>query len=290
MKLSALAYGKINLYLDVLSRMENGYHNIESVMQSVSLYDEIHLDITDIDGENVIEILSFGGIIPNDKTNLVYKAAVRFLEKANICNKKCVFTIVKNIPIAAGMAGGSSDGATALKLLNQAFGAPFSIKELCEIGATIGADFPFCLVGGTCICQGIGEKITPLPSLKNVYLICAIDDSNVSTPVAFKMLDDKYGATPSAYGGLDKIKDAIASGNIFQVSASLYNKFESIIAPQNPNIEFIKSTLLENGALGALMSGSGPSVFGIFDNEKSQINAYEALKNCSIRAFLCKTI
>lgn len=290
MKLSALAYGKINLYLDVLSRMENGYHNIESIMQSVSLFDEICLEISDIDGENQIEIKSSGGIIPNDKTNLVYKAAVKFFEKAKINNKKCVFTINKNIPVAAGMAGGSSDGATALKLLNDAIGQPFSLDTLCEIGAKIGADFPFCLVGGTSICEGIGERLTPLPRLNGIYLVCAIDNSSVSTPVAFGMLDEKCGTNPLPHGGLDSIKKAIIDDDITGIASSLYNKFEDVIMPQNPSIEKIKAILLENGALGALMSGSGPSVFGIFDNEISQINAYNALKNCSIRAFLCKTI
>lgn len=290
MKLSALAYGKINLYLDVLSRMENGYHNIESVMQSVSLFDEICLEISDTQEKNQIEIKSFGGIIPNDKTNLVYKAAVSFFEKANINNKKCVFTIKKNIPVAAGMAGGSSDGATALRLLNEAFGQPFSLDTLCEIGSKIGADFPFCLVGGTSICEGIGERLIPLPKLNGIFLVCAIDNSSVSTPIAFGMLDEKYGTNPLPYGGLEKIKKAIIEGNINDLASSLYNKFEGVIIPQNPNVEKIKATLIENGAIGALMSGSGPSVFGIFDNEISQINAYNALKNCSIRAFLCKTI
>lgn len=290
MKLNALAYGKINLYLDVLSRMENGYHNIESVMQSVSLFDEICLEISDIDGENQIEIKSSGGVIPNDKTNLVYKAAVNFFEKAKISNKKCVFTIKKNIPVAAGMAGGSSDGATALKLLNDACKKPFSLDELCEIGSKIGADFPFCLVGGTSICEGIGERLTPLPRIDNIYLVCAIDNSSVSTPVAFGLLDEKYGTNPLPHGGLDAIKKAIVEGDVSGIAASLYNKFENVIMPQNPSIEKIKATLLEHGALGALMSGSGPSVFGIFNNEISQINAYNALKNCSIRAFLCKTV
>ena len=289
-KISALAYGKINLYLDVLSKMENGYHYIESVMQSVSLSDKITLEVVDIEGENQIEIKTACAVIPNDKGNLVYKTASAFLEKANISGKHITFEIEKSIPISAGMAGGSSDGATAMKLLNQYFGTPFPLDDLCTIGAKIGADIPFCLTGGTCICRGIGEEITRLSPTREMLLVCAIDNSSVSTPVAFSMLDSKYGTSPVPYGKLDEMKNAIENGDIEGVSALLYNKFENVIIPEIPSISKIKKILLENGAIGTLMSGSGPSVFGIFDNEKSQIKAYNALKNCSIRAFLCKTI
>lgn len=289
-KISAIAYGKINLYLDVLSKMENGYHSIESIMQSISLSDTITLEIFDIEGENQIEIKTACDVIPNDKGNLVYKTSSAFLEKANINGKHIIFEIEKNIPVSAGMAGGSSDGATAMKLLNEYFGTPFSLNELCEIGAKIGADIPFCLTGGTCICKGIGEKITKITPSKEMLLVCAIDNSTVSTPVAFSMLDAKYGISPLPYGNLNEIKIAIENGDIEGVSSLLYNKFEDVIIPQIPSISKIKEKLLENGAIGTLMSGSGPSVFGIFNNEKSQIKAFNALKNCSIRAFLCKTI
>ncbi|MBQ7760599.1 MAG: 4-(cytidine 5'-diphospho)-2-C-methyl-D-erythritol kinase [Clostridia bacterium] len=289
-KISAIAYGKINLYLDILSKMENGYHSIESVMQSVSLGDKITLEVLDVDGDNQIEIKTQCQVIPNDKSNLVYKTASAFLERTNTIGKRLIFEIEKNIPISAGMAGGSSDGATAMKLLNEYFGSPLTLDELCEIGARIGADIPFCLTGGTCICQGIGERITRLTPLKDMLLVCAIDNSSVSTPVAFSMLDEKFGTRPMPHGALEKMKLAIEGGNISEVSSLLYNKFEDVIIPKIPSISKIKEIMTENGANGTLMSGSGPSVFGIFDNEKSQIKAYNALKNCSIRAFLCKTI
>ena len=290
MKLVSSAYGKINLYLDVLSRMENGYHNVDSIMQSVSLCDTIFLEITDIEGENIIEILTDTEKIPNDKTNLVYKCAERLLNLTKTNGKRCTFKIEKNIPIAAGMAGGSSDGAIAMKLLNEALGKPLTLEEMCTLGAKIGADIPFCLVGGTCHCQGIGDKLTRLEPFSDIYMVCAIDNSNVSTPVAFAMLDEKYGTEPEAYGKIDEMIEAIKSKNTRAVASLLFNKFEDVIVPKNENVQLIKSILLKNGALGALMSGSGPSVFGIFDNEKSQMMAYEELKNCSIRAFLCKTI
>ena len=188
------------------------------------------------------------------------------------------------------MAGGSSDCACALKLLNEAFGFPLENSELLTIGSKIGADVAFCLTGGTAICKGIGDKITPLPRLTDVYLVSAIDNSSVSTPEAFKLLDLKYGTDPSPYGELEKISDAISNGEIKRVADCLYNKFESVIANENENVSLIRETLLKNGALGALMSGSGPSVFGIFDSEEAQLNAFKALKSKEIRAFLCKTV
>ena len=287
-----LAYGKINLHLDVLDRMNNGYHNIESVMQSVSLCDKITLEISDLsaDTECIIEICSNNGNIPNDKTNLVYKCAKKLLDFLNIRAKKCIFTIEKNIPIAAGMAGGSSDGASAMRLLNKALGSTLSHEELCKIGAQVGADIPFCLTGGTCICKGIGDEITPLNPLKNLYLVSAIDFSSVSTPLAFTMLDEKFGTSCTSSRNIEEMVNAISKGDVDSVASLLYNKFEEVIIPVNGNVQRIKELMTECGALGTLMSGSGPSVFGVFMDENSQKNACETLKNCSINAFLCKTI
>ena len=284
------AYGKINLYLDVLDKRQDGYHNVKSVMQSVSLCDKISLEITDTDGENEIDIISSDIRLKCDKSNLIYKAWNKFFEKTKISGKKCVFTLEKNIPMAAGMAGGSSDCACALSLLNEAFGYPLSYKKLVVLGSKIGADVAFCIKGGTCICEGIGEKITPLKSFKDALLVCAIDDSSVSTPYAFSLLDEKYGIDCKDSNNIENIIDYINNGSIKDVCRGLYNKFESVIIPKIENVQKIKDMMLSNGALGALMSGSGPSVFGIFDNENDSINAYKALKSQKIRAFLCKTL
>ena len=270
--------------------MENGYHNIESVMQSVSLCDTITLEIEDISGENSIEIITSSGKIPNDKTNLVYKCAKKYLDFTNIANKKCIFTIEKNIPISAGMAGGSSDGAVAMKLLNKACKSVLSYEELCAIGASVGADIPFCINGGTSACRGIGDKMTPIKPFRDVLLVCAIDNSSVSTPVAFGMLDEKYGTECTSSNNINLMIDAITKNDIKKVSSLLYNKFEDVIIPTNKNVEKIKNIMLNNNSVGAIMSGSGPSVFGIFLDEISQNKALNELKNCSINAFLCKTI
>lgn len=291
-KFKEFAYGKINLYLDVLDKMPNGYHNIESVMQSVTLGDIVTLDIDgyEVNSENSIQIVTSTSIIPNDKTNLVYRCANAFFEKTGILGKKCVFTIEKKIPVSAGMAGGSSDGAIALKLLNQACGFVLSYSELCQLGAKIGADIPFCLTGGTCVCEGIGDRIKRLKPLSGVKLVCAIDSSSVSTPVAFAYLDEKYGTSAPPSSNINNIIDAIQDGNIHSVSSLLYNKFESIILEKNDNIQKIKNIMLNSGAIGTLMSGSGPSVFGIFLDDFTQNNAYRELQNCSINAFLCETL
>ena len=287
-----LAYGKINLYLDVLDKMENGYHNVESVMQSVSLCDRVTLSIDSNDNteDNSIEIICASNKIPNDKSNIVFKCALKFFEHTKITGKNCVFTIEKNIPVAAGMAGGSSDGAAALRLLNKACGSPLTLTELCKIGAGVGADIPFCLVGGTCLCKGIGDDITPLRGFKDIFLVSAIDSSSVSTPQAFALLDEKYGTECQRSKNIYDMVNAVNDGSSTLVASNLFNKFEGVITPINENVEAIKSIMISNGAIGALMSGSGPSVYGLFLDEISQNKAFSALKNCSINAFLCKTI
>ena len=288
------AYAKINLYLDVLNKIESGYHNIESVMQSISLCDTITLDV--FDGDFGIEIKTDANI-PTDERNLVYKACQKYVNYATSKRKikkptyKFVFTIEKNIPISAGMGGGSSDCASALRLMNKFYSNKLKESELLEIASTIGADVSFCLVGGTAECRGIGDKMKALKPLCDVYLICAINDSTVSTPEAYKMLDARYGTCSPAARIFEVFVGAINNGaDLKRISNLLYNKFEQVIIPKNQSIENIKASLIENGACGALMSGSGPSVFGIFENENDQIKAYNALKNQNIRAFLCKTV
>ena len=185
---------------------------------------------------------------------------------------------------------GSSDSACALSLLNEAFDFPLSYEELVLLGSKIGADIAFCIKGGTCICEGIGEQITPIKSLKNVLLVCAIDESSVSTPYAFSLLDEKYGIDCTDSGSIDGIIEAINGGELSSVCKNMYNKFESVIIPQIDNVQRIKDMMISSGAIGALMSGSGPYVFGVFDDEKSQLSAFNVLKKHGINAFLCKTV
>ena len=284
------SYAKINLYLDVLNKRDDGYHNIKSVMQSISLCDTLSLEIADIDGENEIEIICSIPSLKCDNSNLIYKAFKAFFDTSKISGKKCTFHLKKNIPISAGMAGGSSNASTALLLLNEACNFPLTKEQIFKVGHKIGADVAFCLEGGTCLCEGIGEKITILPKFKNAFIVCAIDESSVSTPVAFSMLDDKFGTNCNDSADITSMLHSIKNNDIFGICSALYNKFEQVIIPQNKRIQEIKNSLIQHGAIGALMSGSGPSVFGIFNNEESQKNAYNALKNDNISAFLCKTL
>lgn len=289
MKFSIKAPAKVNLFLDVLSKRPDGYHNINSVMQSISLCDEVSLEVTRAE-KNEISVCGTSDEIKWDESNLVYKACSAFIKKAGLDGYRFDFHVQKNIPVCAGMAGGSTDAAAALILMNKAFGNLFSVERLCELGAGLGADVAFCIVGGTCLCEGIGEKLTALPSIRDMYMVCAIDSSCVSTPKAYAMLDEKYGSDCTQSADCEKFLKALKNASVKEISALLYNKFESVIAEQNPSIQKIKDMLFENGALGALMSGSGPSVFGIFETESEQRQAFEALEKAKIRVFLCKSL
>ena len=283
------AYGKINLYLDVLDKRNDGYHNIRSIMQTVSLCDTVTLTIGNSNKID-IEIFCTDANIKCDKTNLVYKAAALFLENTSHKARKYSFTIEKNIPVSAGMAGGSADAAATLLLLNEAFDFPFTEDELCKMGSKIGADVPFCIKGGTCICEGIGERLSSLPTFSGISIISAIDDSSVSTPRAFSMLDEKYGTNCTDSSDIGKMIDAIVNKDLLGVCSALYNKFEDVIVGEHPGVAQIKKILTSCGAKGVLMSGSGPSVFGIFDSDASVKNALDALLSSNIRVNACKTI
>ncbi|MBQ8163738.1 MAG: 4-(cytidine 5'-diphospho)-2-C-methyl-D-erythritol kinase [Clostridia bacterium] len=289
MKFSILSPAKINLYLDVLDKRSDGYHNIETVMQTISIYDKITLTVSEYDSAcNEIKIVSNNEDIAWDESNLVYKSAIRFIAKADIKFKKLLFEIEKNIPICAGMAGGSADAAATLKLLNQAFSYPLSEYDLISLSASLGADVPFCIHGGTYLCQGIGEKLTKLPTLKDINLICVMgNEPKLSTVHAYSELDKKYGIYCKKSGDYDKMIDAISKNSISDISSLLYNKFEDVA---NPEVHKIKAMLLDNGAIGALMSGSGPSVFGIFNSEDEAKKAFSSMKPHFDKIFLCKTV
>lgn len=289
MKYTILAPAKVNLYLDVLSKRADGYHDLRSVMQAISLYDDISLEI--IPSSNTeINIDGSSNEIKWDESNLAYKACSLFLNEANIDGYKLSLYIDKHIPVCAGMAGGSTDAAGTLLLLNKAFNFPFSTEKLCTLGARLGADIAFCIIGGTCLCEGIGERVTPISSFGGKYMVCAIDSSSVSTPKAYALLDEKYGTACGDSSDLNSFLTSVENNDLSKACSLFYNKFESVIIPEIPKIQQIKDILLENGALGALMSGSGPSVFGVFSTEKEQNNAYKALCDAKIQAFLCKSL
>ena len=263
MKTRVKAYAKINLHLDVTEIRDDGYHNIEGIMQSISLCDIVDIEVT-ADERIIIECDEAG--VPLDEKNIAYKAARRFLDKTE---RDCgvIIKIKKNIPMAAGLAGGSADGAAVLVGLNELFDGAISETELYALGASLGADVPFCMACGCCLTEGIGEKMKRIKSLsENTVLVVACGGEGVSTPAAYRMLDEKYdnfkAYRPCGYADLEKSINDARDG----FYEHIFNIFEEPISSVRPVVGEIKTLMQKNGALGAMMSGSGPSVFGVFDD------------------------
>lgn len=270
------AYAKINLYLDVTGRRDDGFHDILSVMHSVSLCDELALTAEDSDIID-ITITSDDKSLEVDKNNLIYKAALKYLSYFDISAKICV-DLIKRIPIGAGLGGGSSDAAATLRAMNRIFGLA-SKDQLLEIAEGIGSDVPFCLIGGCAICKGKGEKITPfkVDFCKNVVI--AIGESRVSTPKAYSLLDEKYG----------DFKSYVQQNKCFEMRCiPVYNIFESVI--DLDDVINIKNIMSNSEAEYTLMSGSGPSVFGLFKRPYAASRAMEALEKAGFTAFQCELI
>ncbi|HAN21322.1 MAG: 4-(cytidine 5'-diphospho)-2-C-methyl-D-erythritol kinase [Clostridiales bacterium GWF2_36_10] len=275
------AYAKINLTLDVLNKRDDGYHEIKTVMQTVTL-----CDILDVEKEKDILIYSDKRFIPTDKRNLIFKACERFFEFTEI-KSGAKINLVKRIPVAAGLAGGSTDAAATLRALNRLYKTKLSDDELCKIGATFGADIPFCIKGGTALCEGIGEKITALQHVPQMFVVISIGGEGMSTPVMYADFDKR---TNLAYIDNDGMINSINKGDREGIISRLGNVFEEICIDKRPFVSVIKKLMLENGALNAIMSGSGPSVFGIFESRKMAVNCAEILKDKGYYAFHGTTV
>ena len=255
------AYGKINLLLDIIGRRQDGYHMLNTVMQTVSVYDTLELSV-DADSPEGIEIICDKEGFPLDSSNLIWKAAEMFKEYTGISfGGKLIIKVEKNLPSQAGMGGGSADCAAMLKAMNTFFCTLKDEDELCELGAKLGADVPFCIKGGTRLCQGVGEITNKLPSIDCAFVIVKPDVS-VSTPEAYKRYD-LMKSPPRSH--LDYFLKSLASGNVFSTSIYLFNVFEAAI--DLPEIADAKQALKDAGALNTLMTGSGSAVFGVFENE-----------------------
>ena len=266
------AYAKINTYLDVISKRDDGFHDILSVMRRVSLSDTVKLEC--FDGEKTsIDLSMIGADLPCDERNLAYRAAIRFLEKFGLCSKINI-EIEKNIPIGAGLAGGSADAAATLLALAEHYEIS-DLKALLELALEIGSDVPFCLVGGSMLCLGRGEKMTPVAS-RFMHLVIAIGDSRVNTAQAYKRLDELHDDFKSP-------KKILAEDS----ESRLYNIFEETA---DSITLALRSRLSELSCGRALMSGSGPSVFGIFDTEESALAARDALIADGYTAYYAHTL
>lgn len=264
------AYAKINLGLDVVRRLENGYHEVRMVMQTMGIYDE--LTFTKL--PEGIELSSNHGSLAMDESNLIYKA-IRLMQDKYSIKGGVKAHLVKNIPIAAGLAGGSTDAAATLKAMNELFELGASEKELMEIGVKIGADVPYCVMGGTALAEGIGEKLTALSPMPKCYLLVAKPPIDVSTKYVYEHLDAEG---VKVHPDIDGMVAAVQKQNLAGVTERMANVLEEVTIKKHPVISQIKEAMLEMGAENSLMSGSGPTVFGVFSEEQAAKTAYESLK------------
>ena len=269
MSVKVKAYAKINLMLDIISTRKDGYHDLFMIMQSINLYDTVTISETK---SKKITITCNIDDIPLDEKNIAYKAADAFFKANKIKNKGINIDIVKRIPHQAGLAGGSADGAAVLVALNELLGTNLSDDELCDIGVKIGADVPFCIKGGTLLAQGIGDVLHKVKPLRKCFILIAKPDYGVNTGKAYALFDSNGKIhTPDKFGMLC----AMQNRDLNEICAKMENVFEQFI--EVPNKVDIKEVMRNNGALGGCMSGSGPTVFGIFDEKEKAEKAGDEL-------------
>ena len=275
MTVKEYAYAKINLFLDVVSLREDGFHDVDTLMTSVSLHDTLVFNVSPSEKKHIL-IDSNDKSLETNENNLVYKAASKYMLNFGI-DADVNVKLTKRIPVGAGLGGGSSDAAATLRAMNRIFGLA-SNEELLRMASEIGSDVAFCLNGGCSICSGRGEIVQKTTVRADKHVIIAIGEGRVSTPVAYRMLDDKYGD----FKEYNKRKTPFGTKDV----PIYYNIFESVIS--NPEIKVMKSIMLKSGSKNTLMSGSGPSVFGLFSNRLSAVIARQRLKKAGFSAFKCK--
>ena len=284
------ANAKINTYLNILSRRPNGYHDVVSVMQTVSLCDLVSVDFTPKPQSQITLSISGNAELPTDRSNLATRAAELFLQCTNLTGEVQI-SIQKHIPVCAGLGGGSADAAAVLRALNTLCGNPFTVDELCKIGFSLGADVPFCIRGGTMLATGVGEVLERAPKMPDCAIVIAMGDAGISTPQAYAALDEKYGffATPNTKKGSEgELLSFWQKGDLAASATCFYNIFEEAVPKENADVDNIRHILREAGALTSLMSGSGPAVFGVFDSSKEAEKASAVLQEKGFRAFVCQ--
>lgn len=279
------AFAKLNLTLDILGKREDGYHDLRMVMQSITLADTLTLEENQGEGLRVSANLRF---LPTGEKNLAAVAALRFWEALGREPEDLDIRIEKRIPVCAGMAGGSSDAAAVLRALNQRVGEPFSPKELARLGERVGSDVPYCVLGGTALAEGRGEVLTPLAPLPRCWVVACKPDFPISTPELFAQADRvKLRRRPDTAG----LVAALEAGDLGGVARRMYNVFEDVLpARLYTRVAEIKNDLIQCGALGANMSGSGPTAFGLFDRLEAAQEARACLAQRYRDTFLCETV
>lgn len=259
-KIKLKALGKINLGLDVLGRRPNGYYDVRMVMQTVYLYDQILLEKTDKEGISLKTNLFY---LPVNENNLAYRAAKMLIDEFTI-KEGVHISLEKHIPVAAGMAGGSSNAAAVLYGMNRLFQLGLTDQELMERGVKLGADVPYCIMRGTVLAEGIGEELTPLPAMPKCHVLLAKPPISVSTQKVYEKLDAQE---VTKHPDIDGILLGLQTGDLKKITSSMGNVLENVTITEYPQIERIKDVMKEEGALNAMMSGSGPTVFGIYDDK-----------------------
>ena len=271
------ARAKINLSLDVTGRRDNGYHDVKMVMQSIGIYDSITISKTKEPGITFECSIKF---LAQPESNIAYRAAKLLMDEFGIAQGVFI-NLTKFIPVAAGMAGGSTDAAAVLYGMNKLFELGLDEKALCERGVKLGADVPFCIMRGTVLSEGIGEILTPLPAAVQCHVIVAKPSISVSTKLVYEALDSKEIVK---HPNVDAQIEAIKRGDLKGIVKTMGNVLEDVTIPMHPVIDDIKRKFLQDGALGTMMSGSGPAVFAIFDDEKLAQDALINMRNSGLVA------
>lgn len=272
-KIQLKALAKINLGLDVLRRREDGYHEVKMIMQTIGLHDDLEIRKTKTPGIQVKTNLYY---LPTNENNLVYKAAKLLMDEFQIQDGVSI-QLKKRIPVAAGMAGGSSDGAAVLWGINQMYGLGLSMQALMERGVRLGADVPYCIQRGTALAEGIGEKLSVLPSMPKCTILIAKPGISVSTKFVYENLHAN-DLKPEQQPDVDSMIEAMRQKDLGLLCSRMGNVLETVTIPAYPVINEIKRTMMDNGAIGSMMSGSGPTVFGIFDSPAAAKQAVKAVR------------
>lgn len=276
------AYAKVNITLDVVGKREDGYHLLKMIMQNIDIYDVITIEKI----ESGIEITCNKPYVPTDERNLAYKAAKLFKDTFNITSGVSI-NIKKNIPVAAGLAGGSTDCAAVLKIMNKLFQVNADNEKLMELGVKLGADVPYCIDGGTALCEGIGEILTPLKPFKNHIIVLVKPPFGVSTKEVYKNFD--LGRVKN-HPETDKVITYMNENNLYEVAKNMKNLLENVTLKKHKVISSIKSEMESLGAIKAMMSGSGPTVFAFFDDMMKAQRCYDEMKKKYNDTFITRTV
>jgi len=281
------ACAKINLFLDIVSCREDGYHQLNSVMQQISLVDQLSVEVGAPNGE--IVLYTDGRKSENPEKNLIWRGANAFFSAIGERNELTIH-LKKNIPMQAGLGGGSADCAAILHGLNCFWGNPLSAEELCTIGTALGADVPFCLQGGTLRAEGIGEVLSPLPAMPDCFILVAMGKETMPTPLAFAQLDemyDRFSEREPHDADYRAVCRALETGDLCLLGRGMYNIFEDAVFARHSVLRDRLDLMRNMGAEGVRMSGSGAAVFGLFTDEKAAYHAAEEMRLCGCGAWVC---